>query len=227
MRRLAREVGVTAPALYRHFEGKEEVLVAVVGEAYKVLVEYLYRALGEETPAERFRMAGEAYLDFALDHPRYYETMHAPLEAIGIEEVPDDLQARICGVRQFWDDRLREAMAAGIIEPADPGEIGPTMWAHAHGLISLYLRGMLPEELDDEAFRALYRKSSRNVMDGIGTRAWRSIYGFEEEGRESLEGPDSETLEGPGSVGNGVGPETEEPKGGVPEDEEVGEGAER
>ncbi|NIP56498.1 MAG: TetR family transcriptional regulator, partial [Gemmatimonadetes bacterium] len=44
MRRLAREVGVTAPAIYRHFEGKEDVLLGVVGEAYKTLAQYLHRA---------------------------------------------------------------------------------------------------------------------------------------------------------------------------------------
>lgn len=173
MRRLAKDVGVTAPALYRHFDGKEDVLLSVVGEAYKVFYEYLRRALGGTTPAERFRMAGEAYVDFALDHPRYYEMIHAPLEAMGIEEVPEELRTEACAVGQFWHDRLRECMGAGIIRKADPESIGLTMWSHAHGLVSLYLRGMLGE-MDDETFRALYRSSALLVLEGVA-----------EEGREA------------------------------------------
>jgi len=171
MRGLARSVGVTAPALYRHFEGKEDVLLAVVGEAYKVFYRYLHRALRGESPAARFRMAGEGYLDFALDHPRFYEMIHAPLEALGIEEVPEDIQAEACAVGQFWHDRLRECMDEGLIRAGDPESIGLTMWSHAHGLVSLYLRGMLGD-MDEELFRETYRASARRLMAGFATEAW-------------------------------------------------------
>ncbi|HZD04720.1 MAG TPA: TetR/AcrR family transcriptional regulator, partial [Longimicrobiales bacterium] len=65
MRKLARSVGVTAPALYRYYESRERVLLDVVGEAYRRLAEYLYEALKGRTPEERFRMAGDGYLSFA------------------------------------------------------------------------------------------------------------------------------------------------------------------
>lgn len=171
MRRLASAVGVTAPALYRHFDGKEDVLLAVVGEAYDVFSRYLRRALAGESPAERFRMAGDAYVDFALDHPRYYQMIHAPLAAMGIEEVPEDLQAEACAVRQFWNDRLRECIDEGIIRGMDPEAISLTMWAHAHGLVSLYLRGMLGE-MGPDAFRAIYHSSSMRLLEGLAAEDW-------------------------------------------------------
>ena len=189
MRRLARDVGVTAPALYRHFDGKEDVLVSVVGEAFKLMYEYLRRALAGSTAAERFRMAGGAYLDFALEHPRYYEMIHAPLEAMGIEEVPDALQAEACAVGQFWNDRLRECMGAGLIRTADPEAISLTMWSHAHGLISLYLRGMLGE-MDEADFRHLYRSSTHRILDGL---AEESADAFRD-GEEAMADPTTEAV---------------------------------
>ena len=48
MRKLARSLGVTAPSLYRHFQGKEQLLLEVVKEAYKVMAQCLHRALGGE-----------------------------------------------------------------------------------------------------------------------------------------------------------------------------------
>ena len=70
MRKLARLMGVTAPALYRHYDGKEAVLIDVVGEAYKLFAQYLYRALGAPTAAERLHRAGEEYLNCALEQPK-------------------------------------------------------------------------------------------------------------------------------------------------------------
>lgn len=168
MRSLAREVGVTAPALYRHFDGKEDVLLAVLGEAFKVFYHYLYGSLRGSTPAERLQLAGEAYLDLALDHPRYYEMLHAPLEALGIEELPEEIREQACAVGQFWRDRLYECMDAGFIRRGDPEPIAITMWSHAHGLVSLYLRGAL-DLADEEAFRRLYRDSSVRVLRGVAT----------------------------------------------------------
>ena len=53
MRRLAKSVGVTAPALYRHYDGREAVLADVLREAHREFSRYLYGALGAPTPLER------------------------------------------------------------------------------------------------------------------------------------------------------------------------------
>jgi AcrR family transcriptional regulator len=167
MRKLARAVGVTAPALYRHFESREDVLLEVLGEAHRELVQYLYRALSEPTPQERFAVAGNAYVDFALAHPRYFQMIHAFAEFMGIEELPEAVARHSCAIQQFWHDRVRECMDAGVLRAADPQAIGLTLWAQAYGLISLYLRGMLP--MPEEAFRQVYADSFCRILIGLAT----------------------------------------------------------
>ena len=169
MRKLARSVGVTAPALYRHYESKERVLQNVVGEGYRHMIQYLHRALQGPTPQDRFHMAGEGYLEFALDHPRYYEVLFSGTELLN--DIPEDVAAQGCAVAQFWNDRVREAMGADILASGDPGAIGMTSWAHAHGLISLYLKGMLP--VGKQEFRALYRDSVARMFIGLGTKQFK------------------------------------------------------
>ena len=170
MRKLARSLGVTAPALYRHYESKEKVLLDVVGEGYQTLVQYLHRALQGRTPEDRFRMAGEGFLDFALEHPRYYEVLFMGVELLAVEEVRTATAHQGCAVGQFWNDRVREAIGAGMLETNDPEAIGVTLWAHAHGLVSLYLKGMLP--VDDATFRNMYTESCVRMLVGLGTRAY-------------------------------------------------------
>lgn len=168
MRKLARILGVTAPALYRHYESKERVLLDVVREGYRTLIQYLHRALQGRTPEDRFRLAGEGFLDFALEHPRYYEVLFMGVELLCVEVVKAEAIAQGCAVGQFWNDRVREAVEAGLLEPGDPQEIGMTLWAHHHGMMSLYLKGMLP--LDEVQFRALLKGSGARLMKGLGTR---------------------------------------------------------
>ena len=169
MRKLAKAIGVTAPALYRHYESKEKVLLDVVGEGYRVLVQYLHRALQGRTPQDRFRMAGERFIDFALEHRRYYEVLFMGVELQRLDggctgAVADQGSA----LNQFWCDRLREAKDAGLLADHDPQASGVTLWAHSHGLIALYLKGMLP--MPEAQFRELYRDSTARVMHGLGPR---------------------------------------------------------
>jgi len=170
MRKLAKNVGVTAPALYRHYDGKENVLADVVREAYQAYQGYVYRALQASTPIERFFQAGEGYLDFALEHPRWYKIMFSSPERLGMKELPDDIEAMGCGVHQFWIDRVRECMQVGILKEADPLQTALTMWAHAHGMILLYHQGFFP--MDQEEFQSLFEKSGARMMSGFATSSF-------------------------------------------------------
>ncbi len=172
MRKLARSLGVTAPSLYRHFQGKEQLLLEVVKEAYKVMAQYLHRALGGETPAERFRMAGEGCLSFALEHPRYYEILYSYVELLGLDGVPVELQEVCNAMDQFWHDRVRECVDEGLLKPEETAVIGQTFWGLSHGLISLYHQKML--RLTDEEFRQMYVRSMGHLLGGVGTEQWRA-----------------------------------------------------
>ncbi|MEX2528488.1 MAG: TetR/AcrR family transcriptional regulator [Gemmatimonadota bacterium] len=170
MRRVARSLGVTPPALYRHYEGREELLHAVLGEGYKLLSQYLYTALAGSTPLERFRLATDAYLDFALENARYYSVMYALPEVLGLEDCDGEAAPEMMAVHHFWNDRVRDCMDEGILREGDPEAVGLTLWAHAFGLISIYHRGMLP--VDEASFRGLFWDSSHRLLQGLGTDAY-------------------------------------------------------
>ncbi len=167
MRKLAKEVGVTAPAIYRHYDGREAVLADVLREAHRTFSRYLYAALGAPSPLERFMAAGEQYLSFVLEHPRWYSIMHTAPEHLGMDSVPADIEALQQATSQFWHDRVRECMDAGILRRGDPEEASMTMWAHAHGMVQLFQQGCLLAEPDE--FRALFKASGRRLMMGVAT----------------------------------------------------------
>ena len=167
MRKLAKEVGVTAPALYRYYDGREAVLAELVRQAHHVFLDYLRRGLEAPTPVDRFFRAGEGYIDFALEHPRWYAIMYSSPERLGMESFPDDIESMGCAIQQFWIDRVNECMRAGVLKDGDPQAVGVTLWAHAHGLIQLYHRRRL--NTDEAGFRRLVKESSTRLFAGVMT----------------------------------------------------------
>lgn len=167
MRKLAREGGVTAPAIYRHYDGREAVLADVLREAHRTFSSYLYAALGEPTQLDRFVGAGEGFLNFVIDHPRWYGIMRTAPEHLGMDALPDDIEAMRSAIHQFWVDRVRECMDAGILKQGDPEGTSITMWAHAHGMVQLFHEGGLPMQEDE--FRALFKASGARLMAGVAT----------------------------------------------------------
>ena len=167
MRKLAKDVGVTAPALYRHYESREHVLADVVREAYREFSAKLYRALEGATALERMTRAADGYLEFALKHERWYQILFTAPEQLGMSALPDDIEAMGCAVHQFWVDRVRECQDAGILKGGDPVQISLTMWAHAHGMLSLYHHGHF--RMDEATFRLQFDRSGALMMCGLAT----------------------------------------------------------
>lgn len=170
MRGLAARMGVTPMALYRHFDNRDELLAAIVEQGHATFLRYLNRALGEASPDARLVVAGQQYLAFALDHPRSYAVMfmeHVPAGACH----PRGQDWEGAATFRFLVDRIRECAAAGLLDIGDPEAVALTVWAHVHGLVSLYLAGKLA--LGRGEFETLYGASIETVMRAFGWRAGR------------------------------------------------------
>jgi len=190
MRALARAVGVTAPALYRHYASKENLLHEIVGEAYRRLSAELYKALSERTPHDRFRRAIGGYADFALANPRLYDVLFLPPSMMGDGVLPAEIESHACAVEQFFDDRVRECVAAGVLRD---DLVTASLWAHTHGLVSLYMRGHLEEKgvVGEEQFRALLESSTTRVLEGLGGAAIRGIQAGEDDDDDDTDDTDA------------------------------------
>jgi len=163
MRGVAARVGVTPMALYRYFPSREELLAALVEQGHATFLRYLNRALSEPTPVARLAAAGEQYLRFALEHPQSYAVMFMS------RDVPlrDGAQGRDeVATFRFLVDRIRDCAAPDVLAVADAEEAALMVWAHVHGLTSLFLAGKL--EVGRPAFEALYRRSVATLLRGLG-----------------------------------------------------------
>ncbi len=115
LRELARRAGVSHNAPYRHFPDRESLLTALAAEGFELL--------GDALQSRPRREMGEAYVEFALQHPQRFRLMFGGV-------LPGrDRRAYECLQRAFADlgEHAQYAAAAA--------------WALVHGLSHLLLDG--------------------------------------------------------------------------------------
>lgn len=76
LRELARKIGVSPTAAYRHFANKEDLMASVAAEGFQELAEALRNAATRSDPAID---VGLAYVEFALSRPGLFRLMFGPL----------------------------------------------------------------------------------------------------------------------------------------------------
>jgi AcrR family transcriptional regulator len=76
LREVARRAGVSHNAPYRHFAGKDELLVAVAEEGFDRLTAVMQKTLARgKSPRERLQLCGCGYVSFALRWPQHFLVM--------------------------------------------------------------------------------------------------------------------------------------------------------
>ena len=164
MRRVAKAVGITAMAIYRHYPDRSALLNAVADEGFKQLAARLARKRFSGTIEARLTKMAEIYLEHAFQNPRLFELMFLkPRE--GARRYPRDFKAGRSPTANLMVQVVKEGMTNGHFREDDAWEIVFEMGALSHGLIMLYLGGRL--ELSRARFRALYRRSFRRYIHGI------------------------------------------------------------
>jgi len=140
LRMLAREVGVTANAAYRHFADKDDLLNALAAEGFKRFAQSQRQAVaGHDAPEERLKASGLAYIAFAMAQPGLYRLMfgrldqmcnHADLQCNSMDAMSVLLDAAAAQLKMpEHDERVRVAAAA--------------CWGLVHGLSALAMGGQL------------------------------------------------------------------------------------
>ncbi len=148
LRAVARELGVTAPALYAYVADKRELLAAVATEHFDRLIER-FEAIDEPDPLDRIRAVSRAYVDHALESPGLFRLMFRlpPSSTHGVEAFPPATQAF-----EVAAEATREAVTKGLLTVPDADAACLTMWAAVHGVCEILLMEFGFEDAAAEAF---------------------------------------------------------------------------
>ena len=134
LRSVAKEAGVSAMAVYRHFADLDALLSVVATRGFGQLALHLETALNRPgSKASKVEVLGLAYLDFAARHPGIYNLIFSkPRFGTGQD---DELAAT--GRRAFGIlvDAVREVLPAK--RKGQAKDLANVLWAALHGAATL------------------------------------------------------------------------------------------
>ncbi|QRN99642.1 TetR/AcrR family transcriptional regulator [Archangium violaceum] len=187
---IAKELGMSGPALYRYFASRDELLGALHTDIYAQLVTAVREAAEASTgraPSAHLAAYASAYRGWALKHPRRYallfggraEEFKDPAEAIA--EIHEGmllllrLLADIAGDRPVTrpPDALDRQLTAwsrrragNVSFPPHILRLGVLFWTRLHGIVSLELSSVFKDMGLDGG--ALLDDEVKRIIDAAG-----------------------------------------------------------
>ncbi|WP_187432097.1 hypothetical protein ROLI_023090 [Roseobacter fucihabitans] len=136
----AKQAGVTPAAVYRHFEGREDLIAEAALQGYEIfadLMEYAYEK-GQPSALAAFSATGRAYLAFARKYPGHYIAMFE--SGISVNRTPElaAIAQRANGVLEKAATDLSQHIPEDKRPPASM--FSAHIWAMSHGVVELFAR---------------------------------------------------------------------------------------
>jgi AcrR family transcriptional regulator len=153
LRAVARDAGVSATAVYRHFDDHLDLLRQSVEYCWGHFRSTLSAASeSSDDPFVRFRSMGDAYVQFALEHPGQYRVLFSNKIDLGGEAGP-------VGVSAFHllVDNVADILRV-LDDDRDPFFVAVQVHTWMHGIVDLV--GCHP---------AMAWPPIRTLLDGLGT----------------------------------------------------------
>jgi AcrR family transcriptional regulator len=121
LRAVARELGMVSSALYRYFPSRDDLLTALIIDAYDAIgdvTESAIAAVSAERPRERWAAACHAIREWARAHPHEYALLYgSPVPGY---RAPQSTVAPAARVPVALVGVLAEAAASGALTPSSP-----------------------------------------------------------------------------------------------------------
>jgi AcrR family transcriptional regulator len=150
LRAVARRVGIAAPSIHPHFADPEQIIRAVIAQAYEEFLRHLQSARrGIEDPRARLVAACEACLSFGAEQPHLYALMMGPNPTPDGTSSDDGRDLRLhdsgegiehlVGAESFrlLVQDVAATAAVGASRTDDPFLTATALWVALHGLVPL------------------------------------------------------------------------------------------
>lgn len=172
LRETTRRAGVTAAAAYRHFQGLDDLLVAVSRLALADLARAIQRRLDAVTttdPQDRavaqLECVGLGYIDFALDEPGAFDAALFGFQSIDNYRDPSS-PSDPSTPYTLLSHGIDGLVGAGLLSPSRAEAATVLCWSAVHGFATLAVDGPIhgyPRDVLDELAAELVS----GVVDGV------------------------------------------------------------
>jgi AcrR family transcriptional regulator len=139
MRQIGQTLGISAPALYYHFENRQDLLDAVANHGFEQFEKQLAN-IKARTPRGRILAILDEYRAFAAAHQKLFGLMFVEPRP-GARRYPDDFAAGHSSVFNALQSAVEDYKASNKHVKDSSLEVAHDLWALTHGHIMLWLAG--------------------------------------------------------------------------------------
>ncbi|MEU6820273.1 TetR/AcrR family transcriptional regulator [Streptomyces atriruber] len=158
IRRIAAEIGYSAPVIYQHFPSKDAVLHTLLERVNGELAEQMRAAVAGQPASRGPHLAAAAYLEFARARPGLYRLMSG---TPGTDVDASTRRAAADDVITFTRQLISAWAAETEAEPASVEDACDLLWGTLHGLASI-------GSIDDIGFDRALRLADQAVTALLG-----------------------------------------------------------
>lgn len=170
---IAAAADVSVGSVYVHFQTKAGLYLALVERALDLNEAAMARvaAAGLDSPLERVLAAGDAYLNFHVEHPGAFQMIALrvlePAVTAGLSEAEQRIAARVERLVAAVRDDLQAAIDVGEIRADLDADRGMRfLWGSWNGVIALSLR-QDDLRVDGEELRRTLELGRHLISDGL------------------------------------------------------------
>lgn len=164
MRKIAREVGVSATSIYIYFENKDHLLHNLIEESVEDLSSFIEDHVEPESdPIERFQAIINAYIEFALENPEKYQIIYL-VQPQAMKRYPKEKFRKARRSYELLVKIIEESVQQGLMQVEKPVIAAYTIWAQLHGIVSVVLNQRLDSRIDRNQF---LRESVEQIVQGF------------------------------------------------------------
>lgn len=160
LRALARDIGVSQTAPYRHFKDKTRLLVALARAGFAKLAMEQQAAATKEFDLDNLIEVGVAYVKFAMAHPEQYKLMFGSKIENRCQH-PDLMESSMASFQVVLNQAVM-GVESGLLIDKDPHYLARCCWSNAHGIASLLIDGFY-DNLDIEFNDFLTQQIAFNI----------------------------------------------------------------
>ena len=142
IRNIAEAIEYSPATIYLYFKDKNDIFFALHTEAFKKFNNYMADLATIADPFERLIGMGEKYIQFTIDHSKYYEIMFImdnPMDCDENSEKWEEGNKALAGLENL----IIACQQAGRFKDQDPRVLAFSIWSYMHGMCTLSLRKRL------------------------------------------------------------------------------------
>lgn len=160
LRALARDIGISQTAPYRHFKDKTHLLVKLAAEGFYELASRKLDKKGETYSEKNLIEVGIAYVEFAREFPEQYKLMFG--SSIENRRNHEELMEASHTAFACILEQVEEGVKNGFLVDKDPEILAKSCWTTVHGIASLLIDGFF-ENVDYDFDEFLRQQVTYNV----------------------------------------------------------------